>query len=167
MTPGNITLKRADESQKPIIRNLLQLHLHDLSDIAGGIEVNHLGVFPYDNFDLYWIDDRAEPCLIFTEQHIAGFALVYRHATNRLSIVEFFILKKYRRKGISTFAANQLIQSVQGECEISYSAENEPAVRFWTRIAQSYAHTLQEIRHENWQGNILRISTGAPDENAP
>ena len=163
----NITLQRAEKTEKSTVQNLLQLHLHDLSDISDGTDVTSNGLFPYDNFDLYWIDDRAEPYLIFAEQNVAGFALVYRHTQNRLSIVEFFILREYRRKGISTIAANWLIQSVQGECEISYSAENGPAVRFWTRIAQSYKYTLQEIRHENWQGNILRIRTGEPNGHTP
>ena len=114
------------------------------------------------NFDLYWVDERGFPYLITVDSKIVGFALVYKHNESRYSIVEFFILKKYRRKDIGASAVLQILDLFQGECEITYSRENESATRFWPKVAQQYSsgrHDIQHVAYGDWQGWVLRIKT--------
>ena len=159
-----IYVKPASEADRVVVRNLLQLHLHDLSAVPGQLpgptDVNEEGLFEFPNFEIYWCDDRGLPFLITVDDRIGGFVLAYRHSEDRYSILEFFVLNRYRRKGVGTEAAIQLLASFHGECEIAFSNENEPAVQFWENVARKHSgggYRVVRSDQGDWKGTKLRI----------
>ena len=74
----DVSLAVATPADAPLLANLLELYLHDLSE-AFPIEVGADGRFGYEFLPLYWTEaGRRFPFLIRHGPHIAGFALVTR-----------------------------------------------------------------------------------------
>lgn len=61
----------------------------------------------------------------------AGFALV--RLTDPTELAEFFVLRKYRRGGIGTAAAREVIARHPGRWAVGQIAANAPATAFWRR----------------------------------
>lgn len=49
----------------------------------------------------------------------------------------FFILKKYRRKGIGKLACNKFFEIFPGRYAISQALSNTPAIKFWKNVYES------------------------------
>jgi hypothetical protein len=88
-----------------VLSNLLELYLHDLSEIFP-IEVGADGHFGYENLPLYWsYPDTHFAFLIRSGACFAGFALATRGSPatddpQDLDVAEFFVLRRYRRAGV-------------------------------------------------------------------
>ena len=92
---------------KPIIRHLMELYQHDLSEFDGE-DVNDHGLFGYIYLDNYWVEDGRFPFLIRVDGKLGGFVLVNQHSyteEGEYCIAEFFVLRKYRRQGVGRKAA--------------------------------------------------------------
>ena len=89
--------------------------------------------------DACW-KDGTFPFLIKVAGQLAGFAVVKRtngaseQATNVM--LHFFVLRKYRHRGIGTRAANQLFHKFSGKWGIGYIEDNEPARLFWENVVR-------------------------------
>ena len=117
----HITLTEIPHADKVILRNLMELYLHDFE--FDGEYANEHGPFAqqgggdlqlgepavthvrgYGYIDHYWTDEGRHPFLIRVDGRIAGFVLVRRLSAGsgppEHSIVEFFVMKKYRRRGV-------------------------------------------------------------------
>ena len=84
---------------------------------------------------------------------LAGFVLV--HDRSRLSgtngirdMAEFFILRKYRRRGVGEMAARAIFDRLPGSWEIRERPSNVDAVAFWRRVIERY--TYGAFREETW-----------------
>ena len=124
---------------KPVLRNLMELCQHDYSEFELD-EVDAQGRFGYRYLDDYWTDPARRPFLITAGERIAGFALV-RDVTEEPappphSIAEFFVLRRYRRRGIGTEAAGRIIRSGSGRWLVRQALANLPAQAFWRRVAR-------------------------------
>ena len=96
-------LAPATEQDRPVISNLLQLMLHDLSPFCGEW-IGRDGRYAYAWLDSYWVDPDRHPYVIRLEDQLVGFALVmaYSPVSGRAPcwfMAEFFILKAQRRRG--------------------------------------------------------------------
>jgi predicted acetyltransferase len=145
----SIAITPATESDKPILRNLLQYHAHDMSEFANkdasDADVNDAGLFEYAGFivlDDYWTDDKRHPFLVRVAGKLAGFAVMldeeFDDGGGCFFMVDFFILKKYRRQGIGQAVAHALFDQFPGEWQISEMARNLPAQAFWRKIISRY-----------------------------
>ncbi|OWA35585.1 hypothetical protein B9G55_13250 [Saccharibacillus sp. O16] len=72
-------------------------------------------------------------------------------------IVEFFVMKKYRRVGLGRLAAQQLFRRFSGVWKLGIMEENEPALAFWRRAIADCkgASTAVEICEPDWDGPVL------------
>jgi predicted acetyltransferase len=70
-----VEIKDAPIEQKHVLRQLMQLYLYDFSEIDGS-DVSESGEFPYRWLDNYWTESERSPFLVYSDGHIAGFALV-------------------------------------------------------------------------------------------
>ena len=74
---------------------------------------------------------------------LAGFALVSDHAhfagKDVREINDFFVLRKYRDRGVGTYAARMLLARFPGRWEVSEITWNVAARRFWRRLIQRCA----------------------------
>jgi len=108
-----VTLTEVPLSRKQVIANFIQLYKHDFSELAeiGSpyCEVGSDGRYTYDGLDSYWREEGRFALTTHADDRLAGFILVNRwSALNRQldhSVGELFVLRKYRRLGVTMPAA--------------------------------------------------------------
>ena len=97
-----IEIQPAKFEEKQLIIRLLELYSHDLSEYEGS-DLNEHGEFGYKYFDQYWGEADRHPFLVRFDGNPAGFVFVNKFVYSEgidYSIAEFFVVRKYRRKGI-------------------------------------------------------------------
>jgi predicted acetyltransferase len=132
----------ATREQQPVLANLLELYAHDFSefhDVTPGPD----GRFGYPRLPLYWSEPDRHPFLVRIHGNWAGFVLVKRgseltpnHAA--WDMVEFFVLRHYRRRGIGTRIAQEVWQRFPGPWEVRVMPSNTSACQFWARAIADF-----------------------------
>jgi predicted acetyltransferase len=96
-----VTLERATPDMSPLLENLLELYIHDLSEIFA-VELGPDGRFGYDKLPLYWTDPVGRHIfLIKYGGRVAGFAMATRgspasQSPTDLDVAEIFVLRARR-----------------------------------------------------------------------
>jgi len=95
---------------------------------------------------------------------LAGFALLNKTSHCGRSVDynmgEYFVARTFRRDGIGTQAAIDLIHMHDGQWEIAVGAGNPPALKFWPRIiAATHASDVETLEGDGkrWTGPITRF----------
>ncbi len=138
-----VVLERATRADAALLSNLLELYIHDLSEIFP-VEVGAEGRFGYDKLPLYWSEpERRFPFLIRSAARIAGFALATRGSPatddpNDLDLAEFFVLRRHRRSGVGRQAALLLWDRIPGQWVVRVSEGNRPGLPFWEAVIREY-----------------------------
>jgi predicted acetyltransferase len=159
-----VTLELATPDSAPIVGNLLQLYLHDLSEVFS-IPLGADGRFQYDRLAQYWSEPRTHmPFLIRCAGSLAGFALVTHRspASNDpqdLDVAEFFILRSSRRSGVGQHAAFLLWNRVPGKWVVRVSEENHAAGDFWERTVGEYTRGTFSVRQHPGRLHVFRAYT--------
>jgi predicted acetyltransferase len=139
----NVVLEAAQPQHAPLLANLLELYLHDLSGVFP-IEIGPSGRFGYDKLPRYWQEPtRRFPFLIRADQHVAGFVLVTRGSPvtddpDDFDVAEFFVLRPHRRDHVGRRAAFQLWDRLPGHWIVRVSLGNHRALPFWQSIIRDY-----------------------------
>src|SRR5690606_29081261 len=92
-----IELRPAIPDQKPVVANLIQLYLYDMTEFMP-FPVSADGRFEYGFLDRFW----RYPYLIMSGEEIAGFAFVIDECPLTDTspcwfMAEFFVLRAYRQ----------------------------------------------------------------------
>ncbi len=138
-----VTLEVAAPNSAPLLANLLDLYLHDLSEIFP-IDVDPDGRFRYDRLPLYWSEpEKRFAFLICSGSEPAGFALATRGSPatddpEDLDIAEFFVLRRHRRTGVGRQAAFLLWNRLRGNWVVRVSDGNRAGLPFWRATVQQY-----------------------------
>ncbi len=161
---GAVEVKRASISEKLIMRHLIQLYSYDFTEFDG-VDADEYGLYRYDYLDHYWTEEKRHPYLVRVAGKLAGFALIkVNHkddGTLSPYMAEFFIMKKYRGKGIGQVVAFYLFDLYPGEWEVSEIAQNYPAQAFWRKIIGRYTNgQFEEQMLED--GDIVQIFETPP-----
>ncbi len=131
---------------RTVFRNLMHLYLYDFSEYTGD-DVDENGFFEDEYLDRYWVEPARYPFLVKVEGHYAGFVMVRDmgafeiegQGTERTySIAEFFVMKKYRRRGIGKRLAFAIFDRFHGRWWVSQEMPNVPAQQFWRRVIGEY-----------------------------
>jgi predicted acetyltransferase len=117
-------------SDKPVLRHLLELYQHDFSAFDD-TDVDAHGLYNYRYLDNYWTENDRHPLLFRVDGRWAGFALVRAGAPHDMA--EFFVMRKYRRRGVGTLLARDVFARFPGEWQVRQMASNPAATTFWTR----------------------------------
>lgn len=139
-----VELKSPTYEEKEVLKNLLELYLYELSCYSEQIELNKFGLYGYRYLDHYWTDENRHAFLIFSEDNLAGLALVrkFDYSGNdkdyRWLMSEFFVLRKYQNKGIGRLAAHQLFSRFSGPWIVAQMENNIPSRRFWEKAIYEY-----------------------------
>ncbi len=151
------TITPASHDQKPVIANLIQLYLYDMTE-SMPFPVGSDGRFEYDFFDRFW----RLPYLIHSGDEIAGFAFVIDECplTARKPcwfMAEFFVLKAYRRRGVGQAAVAATLGRHPGAWHIAVPLANAPAQALWGRALQACHPATSELAFEgdDWRLNAL------------
>lgn len=159
--PGSrIQLTPATRAHETTLSNLLQLYMHDFSDLVD-VEIGSGGRFAYPHLPLYFTEPHHHAFLVTNDEKLAGFAFVQRRlatsgAHEVWDMAEFFILRGYRRLGMGIRAAHLLWKQFPGPWEIRVMQSNLPAQKFWlSAIAQLPAKSVRcefiDQKHKRWQ----------------
>ncbi|MEK8131011.1 GNAT family N-acetyltransferase [Paenibacillus filicis] len=157
------SLHLAEYNQKSTLRNLIELYKYDFSEFDPE-DVNESGRYEYMYLDHYWTEEGRYPYFIREEGALAGFVLVREIGTiNEIpvySIAEFFVMRKYRGRGIGRHAAFELFDSFRGIWKVAQVEANKPAQIFWRKTIEQYTgNQFQEVREDDWEGPIQLFST--------
>ena len=154
------TITSARDDQKPLIANLIQLYLYDMTE-SMPFPVGSDGRFEYDFFDRFW----RFPYLIHSAGEIAGFAFVIDDCplTGRKPcwfMAEFFVLKAYRRRGAGKAAVSAILELHPGDWHIAAPLANTPAQYFWSEALQDRAPAARDIVFEGDEWRLNAFSSG-------
>lgn len=147
-----LVLEPVSPAARPLLWNLLQAYLAELSAYAPAPEPDPSGVYPYPYFDAYFTAQDRTALLLRVEGSPAGFALV--NAVSALgepidhAVAEFYVLPAFRGRGWARQAAERLFAARPGRWEIKYHQANHAAQALWTRCAAPYAPTLRALGPE-------------------
>ena len=166
---NRVSLERGEPSQRETLANLVQLYIHDFSEFLSAqrkLAVEENGRFAdLLRLDEYWSAADRSVWFIRAGGQLAGFALLNRHShCNRpvdFNMGEFFVMRTFRRNGVGTRAAIDLVRMHAGQWEIAVSARNPPALAFWPRVvAATNAREVEQIEGdgEAWTGPIWRFA---------
>ncbi len=149
-------------------------------------DVNEDGRYEYRDLDAYRSRSGHYAFLLRADGKLAGFALIRRYSaetsasdqehavgaadpasrldagaeSDRHEMVEFFVMKKYRRSGLGSEAAKYLFLRFPGLWKLKIMEKNTPALVFWTSAIAGCeaASDLVETRESDWDGPVLVFS---------
>jgi len=139
-----VALQVAAPHDAALLANLLELYIHDLSDVFPGLELGADGRFGYEKLPLYWSEpERRFPFLIRYGARVVGFALATRGSPasddpDVFDVAEFFVIRRHRRSGIARRAAALLWDRLPGRWIVRVSEGNAGALPFWTGVIAEY-----------------------------
>lgn len=143
----------AAPEHRPVLENLLELYIHDFSEFVS-VDVGEDGRFGYRNLPLYWSDPRRRPFLARFDGKLAGFVLVHRawdapEESEVWDMAEFFVLRRFRRRGIGAELAEKVWLLCPGKWQVRVMANNAPAYRFWqSSISRFTGHAARSTVFE-------------------
>jgi predicted acetyltransferase len=162
----NVLVTPAAAADRDRLRALLELYVYDFSALLG-LDVADDGRFRVPAIDHYWTVPRCHPFLVRVDERLAGFALV--QGRSRLSgdesvydMAEFFVLRRYRRRGVGEQAAHELFARFAGPWEVREKEGNDAATAFWRRAIGRYTDgKFEELRldDERWRGPVQRFDS--------
>jgi predicted acetyltransferase len=164
----SVSVAAAERAQAALIQNLMQLYTHDFSEFWGGSsrgDVNAHGLFDAYPLDEYWVRPTWTAMLIRRDQLLMGFCLVNDTTHSGLAaqrnMAEFFILRKYRGRGVSQAAAEIIFSRYPGSWEVAVARKNARAQQFWRRTIKGSAKSSRleelDLQDERWNGPIFRF----------
>lgn len=155
--PAQIEVIPATREQIPVLDNLIQLYAHDFSEFHH-VELDQDGRFTYGPLALYWSEPSRHPLLVKMDGRWAGFVLVQRNET-AWDMVEFFVLRGFRRRGAGTAIAREVWKRFPGRWEVRVMQANHSALLFWERAISIFTgQRIQPISVEK-DGNSWWVFT--------
>ena len=158
----NIEVVPASVDDKPVLRQMMELYLYDFSEFAD-TDLNEHGYFDYSHLDHYWVESNRHPFLIRVNSKLAGFVLVHQNTyffDSKYMLSEFFILRKYRKKGVGRKVAFHIFDLYCGSWEIYQPHINLIAKKFWKTIIEAYTagkYTETVMEDGGWAGIMRRF----------
>lgn len=142
----------AVEEQEPTVANLLELYAHDFSEFLG-LELGADGRFGYKNFLLYWSEPNRQPFLVRMDGKLAWLVFVKRGSEisandTAWDMAEFFVVRRYRRRGIGTEIAHKVWRQFPGRWEVRVMQSNHAAHHFSEQLSR-YLEVRRSIQFES------------------
>jgi predicted acetyltransferase len=131
-------VRRAADSDRPVLERLWLLFRHDLSELTGTLPGPD-GCFRTERLESAFTDPDWAPYLITSGRHPVGLAVVRGLSGPARVLNSFFVVRGARRAGLGLRAARHVIGLYPGPWEVAFQDANLPAVRFWRRVATEIA----------------------------
>lgn len=149
----DIKLELMKSDDKPLLVRLMELYNYEFTRYDDA-DISEYGYYGYSHIDDYWNEDGRFPYLIRVDGKIAGFALIcpycrFISGENSRSIGEFFVMIKYRRKGVGELVAKEIFTRHKGHWEVDYLPNNEPAANFWRKVISEYTDGKFEVKQDD------------------
>ena len=163
-----VTLEEVGFEAVPALRRMMQLYLYDLGTIDGW-NIGADGSFGDSaKIERFWTERGRRSFFIRADGALAGFALIRDEATyagaGTHEISEFFVLRRFRRRGVGEQAARMLFDLAPGPWELSQLASNVAAQQFWRAVIDRYTggkFSESDEAHDHdgwpWKGRVHRF----------
>jgi predicted acetyltransferase len=119
-----IKLIPATLEEYPIIQNMGRFYVYDMSEYLGkeeGWEMPQDGLYECIDFKKYWEDKNSFPFIARYQNEIVGFLIVDKKGSSaeiEFNMAQFFILRKFKNKGIGRFVAQKSFKKFPGIWEV-------------------------------------------------
>lgn len=165
---SRVELTQVGPEHQRSLENLLELYIHDFSEFVP-IDVGEDGRFGYPDLSLYWREPGRMPFLARIEGKLAGFALVTRgpglYANEEVwDVSEFFVLRRYRHRGVGTEMAEKIWSLCPGRWQIRVRSDNLGGLRFWNLAIAKFTRgpvSAQDFEIKGVVWNLLSFQSGA------
>jgi len=157
-----IELIEATAALKPVLAALFALYQYDFTEFTHE-DVGDDGRFGAEFLDCYFAGDKMRHAFLFRiAGKWAGLTLLHRGAflvddPEMMDIVEFFVMRKYRRHGAGEAMVQAIFDRFPGRWEVREIAANLPAQAFWRTIISRYTGGHFEERawdDDRWRGSV-------------
>ena len=146
-----IKIMLAGPSEKETIKNLFTYYTYEMSNfLLTPVSDNGLLEVSNTNLNTYWESDSYYPYLIRCNGEIAGFSLLrkYPNDPKHYDIDQFFVLKKFSRRGVGREAFKQSVAALPGSWITRVLLDNKKALAFWLSVIPSmtdnkFFHTIE------------------------
>lgn len=132
-----------------LIANLYQFYAYESSDWEQeDVEPDGRFYIHQEHLDRYWQAPQWSANLILVDGYVAGFLLVERSelpGIDALELADLFILKRYRRKGIGSALATQVLSSGSANWLVRFYDQDEAAQAFWRVVLDNLPRPAQAI----------------------
>ncbi|HYR09449.1 MAG TPA: GNAT family N-acetyltransferase [Longimicrobium sp.] len=160
LLPPGVEVRRAAAEEQAIVMNLLQLYAHDFSEFID-LQLQPDGRFGDPDLSRYWREEGRFPFLVRVDGHLAGCVLVSRGSPIRedprvWDMAEFFIVRRYRKRGIGAAVAHEIWRRLPGPWEVRVLESNRPARAFWGAAIRAFTPSMaegrmMEVRENRWE----------------
>ena len=142
----NIKIAPILPEERPAFVQLFNLYEYDFTEFTDNY-ISDDGYYEYTKSfaENLWADSKMHPFFIRVDGKLAGFVIVadggyqYLEDKGAHNIDEFFVMKKYRRNGVGSFAAKAAFDMFKGTWEVCQMTNNTPARKFWKSVISEYA----------------------------
>ena len=143
---SKIKITPASIEQQSVIAQLYELYTYEMTDLAD-FDINVSGYYGYSDLPLYWNTPNRYPYLIWVSNKLAGFVLIQRGSPiddnpNIWDVAEFFIMRKFRKKGIGQFVAQSLWTTHKGSWQVRVWENNTTAYQFWNNAIKRFVEKI-------------------------
>ncbi|MEO8963747.1 MAG: GNAT family N-acetyltransferase [Gammaproteobacteria bacterium] len=143
LDPKKVKLVPASIDEYPIIQNMASYYAYDMSEYMGWAQQNdgthNVGM----DYSKYWKAENTFPFIIKYQEELAGFVIVDKNVSdlsNDFNIAQYFVLRKFIRRGLAKHIAFQCFDKFSGKWEVFVMPKNEGAYRFWRKIITAYTY---------------------------
>ncbi len=136
-----VQLRPVPVEEREALLNLLEKYNYEFSQYDNR-DVNRKGLYGYRYLDNYWTEENRFAYFIEVDGKLAGFVLVNNHPEQKgrvtdFSIAEFFVLYKYRKKGVGRAAFFLLMKMHPGTWQLRCHPKNLPSEYFWDNVIET------------------------------
>jgi predicted acetyltransferase len=155
-----IEVLSATLADRPVVERLVQLYEYEVSAVMNQ-DVDTDGSYRIMDLDAIWRPGYSA-FLIIVDGALAGFAFVTQQASfledgQTHYIDEFFVLRKYQRRGVGAHVARALFERFPGRWEVAQAQANLAAQTFWRHVIGHYTgdqYREVELDSPRWCGPV-------------
>lgn len=145
----NVKLKLVQLEEREILSNLLEKYDYEFSQYDNR-DVNKLGLYGYQYLDYYWTEKNRWAYFILVDENLAGFVMIndFPEVDDRetdFQMAEFFVMYKYRRKGVGLQAVYKVLDMHRGRWQLKRHPKNLSSVYFWNKVIEKYTNGNYEL----------------------
>ncbi|WP_226676645.1 GNAT family N-acetyltransferase [Mesobacillus jeotgali] len=152
-----IDLVRVKQEDEAILHNLIQFYIYEFT-VFQDIKLEENGSFVPFDLKPYWSEPDLHAYFMIYNGELAGFAMVESGDPN--VILEFFIMRKFYRRGFGKIAAFKLFDQFPGKWSITQVEKNEPARNFWRKVIGDYTSGNYIEMFDDFNRSIQEFNTG-------
>ncbi|HEY1205538.1 MAG: hypothetical protein ABSH46_05540 [Bryobacteraceae bacterium] len=142
MSPPSLLISKIGPESDVLLRNLFEHYIHDMAEWFE-IDTKADGSYSYDTASVW--ENGYDAYLAKAGASIAGFALVgpaaeWLGGISAYDVREFFVIRRFRRRGFGQRMATLLWNERPGEWLVRVLEANAPAVIFWRTAISNRSH---------------------------